>query len=361
MTPPTQDAIVTRETLVAALNAREDVEAALLYGSVARGDSEPHSDLDLLVLCASGKKREVYDELLDRLSVNVERLSHSMYSRRELQFLATAKSLFLLHLSKESEVLVDRTDWLRDLLRNFEPKETYEPDFAKSLRLVDPLKTLVARSPNQLHRLAYIYSLFRVYGVYLLARKRVFEFSKAKMSRTLETHYPLQADNIRLLSSLRIPSAEFFSGFRSSAVALDPANSPNVARCLAALAAISGTNIDVVERPYRKAVEEFLSAAMAYPLRLGYQLRTWFLLLVYDGLNLYCRGGSNGQITSFSEGQILGLTGPQLPEEVRRASALSVAYLRNYPLKYFLLEESKIATNEACSAIFDLSRLVDRA
>jgi predicted nucleotidyltransferase len=359
MTQPTQAAEVARETLIAAMGAREDVEAALLYGSVARGDSEPHSDLDILVLCASGKKREVYDELVDQLSKNFERLSLSIYSARELQFLSTARSLFLLHLSRESEFLIDRTGWLKALLGNFEPKESYEPDFKKSLRLVEPLKTLVAGSPNQLHRLAYIYSLFRVYGVYLLARKRIFEFSKAKMAAALESNYPFHQANIRLLSSLRISSADFFSGVRSP-TGLGTPGYPDVTQFLAALTAISGADIAVAEQPYRGAVDEFLAAAMAHPLRLGYQLRTWFLLLVYDGLNLYCEETSEAQITALSEDQILQLTSPHHPEEVRRAATLSVAYLRNYPLKYFLLEESKIATNEACSALFDLSRLLEK-
>jgi hypothetical protein len=274
-----------------------------------------------------------------------------------MNFLVKAKSLFLLHLSKESIMLLDRTGWTTNLIRDFEPKESYDEDFKKSLELLSPLQTLVLHAPNQLHRLAYTYSLFRVYGVYLLAAKQIFEFSKARMAQSLMSEYARESEDIRSLSDLRVLNANFFSGGESTEVSLVP----TIHDSIAALNRMVGLVGKVNERPYQDAVQEFLTAAMNYPMRLGYRLRTWFLLLVYDGVNLYSRDAGLRALTSFNEQPLVGLMNSEaVPEPVRRAATLGVEYLRNYPLKYFLLEDSKIPTNDACSCLLDLARLVSK-
>ncbi len=45
-------------TLVKALSASDTVEQIILYGSRARGDNEPRSDIDLAVFCPSASSSE---------------------------------------------------------------------------------------------------------------------------------------------------------------------------------------------------------------------------------------------------------------------------------------------------------------
>lgn len=354
--------IPTQHVLAEILEPYEEIQASALYGSVARGDSESHSDIDLLVVCNGGRKRELYEDIYPVLSKQFNRLSLSVYSPREINFLAKAQSLFLLHLKRESLILFDRTRLLTTVLRDFVAKASYEEDFRKSLDLFTPLNTVVSESPNNFHRLAYLYSLFRVYGVYLLAEKQIFEFSKAKMSTCLARLRPGQSPNIALLSQLRILNANFFSGGELNREFLQSVEGqlPTLDASVVALGEIVGKTFELTLKSYQDAVEGFLNAALSFPLRLGYRLRTWFLLLVYDGLNLYCYQNGLRELKSFNFERLSEFTQPSQPQPVKNAALESLEYLRNYPLKYFLLEESKIPLNSACNVLVDLSKVVER-
>lgn len=354
------ETLVLTETLLETLTPMEHVEAALLYGSTARGDAETYSDIDLLVLCPVGKKRQVYDEVVGALARRFERISLSVYSKREFNFLSNAKSLFLLHLSRESIVLLDRTGWTSNLISHFEPKQSYDEDFKKSHELLVPLQSAIVGAPNQLHRLAYAYSLFRVFGVYLLAKRQIFEFSKARMVQGLLDAYPNYYEHIKYLSELRVLNANFFSGGN---VIFDrhycAGGYSHIERSVEALNRMAESNIRLSERPYTDAVGDFLNIAVNYPRRLGYCLRTWFLLLVYDGINLYLSKDKHPILTSFSELPLLTIAmSDSAPEPIRRAASLGCEYLRNYPLKYFLLEDSKIDSHDAFNSLLDLRNLM---
>ena len=84
---------------------------------------------------------------------------------------------------------------------------------------------------------------------------------------------------------------------------------------------------------------------------LGYRLRRWFLLLVYDGLNLYSKNNHKVELTSFAEEDLSALTGADLPDPVRQAATQSLSYMRNYHLKYVFAEERKIRSDRACQAL----------
>ena len=104
--------------------------------------------------------------------------------------------------------------------------------------------------------------------------------------------------------------------------------------------------------------EEVLKAANGRPYRLDYRLRTWFLLLAYDGINLYSKENRQRELSCFGEEPLLEILSSRgTPDSVQRAASLVIEYLRNYPLKYFLLEDSKISATDACSCLYDLCRL----
>lgn len=350
----TDIAIPAHAPLSSLLQSYPAIQAAALYGSVARGDSEPHSDTDLLIVCSDGHKRAVYQEVQAALTGRVERLSLSIYSARELQFLVNAHSLFLLHLQREAVVIYERSDVLSSILRSFEPKASYSTDYQNSLALLEPLIVRVSHVPNDLHRLAYVYTLFRVFGVYLLAERGIYEFSKSKMAACLSELERERVDDIALLGSLRVLNANFFSGG-------EPGQSdsqrtlPSLVDCMAALARFTCSPILDIQATFLNAVQPFMNAvAQRAHGRLDYRLRTWFLLLVYDGLNLFCKRKGIPELTSFDCLRLNDFLFPSFPRPVRCAAAVSVDYLHNYPLKYFLLEESKIPASRAGEILSDL-------
>jgi hypothetical protein len=97
---------------------------------------------------------------------------------------------------------------------------------------------------------------------------------------------------------------------------------------------------------------------MGRSIPLDFGLRSWFLLLVYDGLNLYCGKHGRGGLTSFSEPGLIRLDGPAFPKPVRAAAAQSVEYLRNYHRKYTLSEGFKIRSDRACPILSELVAVV---
>ena len=75
----------------------ESVTAVLLYGSCARGDSRPGSDVDLLIV--------------GELSIPIPKektISVTAYAESHLLAMAQTGSLFVLHLREEARILVDR-------------------------------------------------------------------------------------------------------------------------------------------------------------------------------------------------------------------------------------------------------------
>ena len=266
-----------------------------------------------------------------------------MYSHRELNFLTSVRSLFLLHLSREAVVLKDQSGFLTGLLADFEPKKSYHADFQKSLALMDPLQMQVRDAPNNFHRLSYIYSLFRVFGVYLLAERGIYEFSKSRMVNLLCLNFPNAIESVGVLSGLRILNSNFFTsnGFKSKSETPYPSGS--LSDYAEALQRVADVPFLVKEVSYEDAVLSFLVASEQRNRGLDYRLRVWFLLLIYDGLNLYCKSADREPLVGFQVKRLKELSYSDAPTGIREAASDTIEFMRHYPLKYFLEEEEKIS------------------
>jgi hypothetical protein len=109
-----------------------------------------------------------------------------------------------------------------------------------------------------------------------------------------------------------------------------------------------------VERAYSEAVEEFILAA-ASTQGLNYRLRTWFLLLVYDGINLYCREARIPTLTSFDPECLERMLSRHLPLSVASAVRQALSQIHDYRLKYFLNKEARIRADVATETLVALS------
>jgi len=87
----------------------------MLYGSVARGDDSPTSDIDVLVLANPNAK-----------PYQRGRLSVTPYAPSHLEALGRAGSLFVLHLRREGIVLADTRGVLQRVLEGYLQPSTYE-------------------------------------------------------------------------------------------------------------------------------------------------------------------------------------------------------------------------------------------
>ena len=96
-----------------------------VFGSRARGDDDPKSDIDILLI-TSGKKPRL---------VNKDRLSFSLYPSKWLLKKAQAGDLFVFHLVREAKVIYDsRGDFARMCVA-FQQKDSYELEIRQASTL----------------------------------------------------------------------------------------------------------------------------------------------------------------------------------------------------------------------------------
>lgn len=93
------------DVLREALEPQEGVRLAVLYGSLARGDEDAGSDLDLLVSLA-GDRNSHADRY--RLATELERLSGRRVDIARLERVESTAPLLLHYALQEGRVLVDR-------------------------------------------------------------------------------------------------------------------------------------------------------------------------------------------------------------------------------------------------------------
>jgi len=86
------------------------VEAAMLYGSHARGSANKHSDVDVLAVVKTNPRSLT----ADALTVTAYRASH-------LRALAARGSLFVLHLVRDGRVLYDPSGVLSGVMADYQP------------------------------------------------------------------------------------------------------------------------------------------------------------------------------------------------------------------------------------------------
>src|SRR5687767_1083361 len=95
---------------------RGETIAAMLFGSVARGDANCNSDTDILQVCRRY-----------RPSYKAGRFSFSVYTPESIAKIARKGSLFALHLRMEGVLLFDPENVLSSVLGEYRPPRSYDP------------------------------------------------------------------------------------------------------------------------------------------------------------------------------------------------------------------------------------------
>jgi hypothetical protein len=198
-TPTIQDARVIGERLVQCFPS---IEGVLLCGSVARGDADPWSDIDLVVIGQDAELTPV--RLRGTLADGADRVSLIYYPTPAFQELYRERALFIAHLQKEGLILFDPRNLLKTMLsESFVPKvdvaEGIKSQRARLIPYTDPRRF----NNNFLFCLSHLYSIGKGVVMLGLAKEGILEFNREAAFRQFSDLHPDLAGETRKIAQLR--------------------------------------------------------------------------------------------------------------------------------------------------------------
>lgn len=107
-----------------------------LFGSYARGDECPDSDVDILVVSSSPPDEGVLTRYLLQQNI-VGSLSYSHYTQQGLAHLLDQGALFAWHLRLEAHAIAEKSNWLADALNRIAPYRAFQKDLRVLQAMVD--------------------------------------------------------------------------------------------------------------------------------------------------------------------------------------------------------------------------------
>ena len=188
--------------VVEALAERRDISAVLLYGSVARGEANDGSDIDLLVVghhagITSAKLRRALG--LDTAGTRVSLVFHTPES---LSDAFSQGSRFLVHIRREGVPLLDRDDILRELLSRPWMPMGIQAEIALELGRLEAYDRPEVFGGHLLFPLAHVYTIGKAIVMALLAEDGTFEFDRGRAFETFARRYPKRAEDAQLVQRL---------------------------------------------------------------------------------------------------------------------------------------------------------------
>ena len=193
-------------------NGYGNIQAAVLFGSCARGDSDDHSDVDIAVFlsCKGLEMLELIKRELDG-RVTPPGANLSIYSCRTGEIMASEGSLFLWHLVIEGKVLYERDSWMNSLFQRLRPyrAEKALADLSTfSAVLADTEKALRYSSGGLLFDAATIYAILRNCAMIYSCSIGAPCFGRfepiTRVREAMGTEFPFDNADLRKLQVLRL-------------------------------------------------------------------------------------------------------------------------------------------------------------
>lgn len=178
------------------------IEGVLLCGSVARGDADEWSDIDLVVVgsdpdLTAGRMRE------DLANVS-QRVSLIYYPAEAFEEQRRARALFIAHLQKEGVILYDRSGRMKAVLEKpFAPVVDVEEGLRAHRARLAPYSDPRRFNNNFLFCLSHLYSIGKGVVMLGLAKEGVLEFNREAAFQRFAGLNPDLADETRKIAQLR--------------------------------------------------------------------------------------------------------------------------------------------------------------
>lgn len=198
-TPTVQDAQAIADRLVRSVPS---IDAVILCGSVARGEADKWSDIDLVVV---GSDVDLTPAHLRRvLSDWNDRVSPIYFTTPQFRKLYRKRALFIAHLKKEGVVLYDRLDLLKSILDHpFTPVVDVRQEIKAHRAKLAPYTDPRPFNNNFLFCLSHLYSIGKGVVMLGLAKKGVLEFNRDAAFRRFASLNPDLAGETKRVERLR--------------------------------------------------------------------------------------------------------------------------------------------------------------
>ncbi|WP_163401442.1 nucleotidyltransferase domain-containing protein [Flavobacterium fluviatile] len=170
-----------------------------IYGSSTRENFDKYSDKDILIVA------EYYKELKSlKNEYENKGFSVSLYTYSKLKFMSENGSLFIDHLVKESQILIDYNENLDFILKNHKSKKPDLKQFQDNKNYFKILNLI----PNSNKGFGWycdcVYIGFRNYLILKSAKKENFNFSYLTLLEELKNEKLISDNELKILRELRV-------------------------------------------------------------------------------------------------------------------------------------------------------------
>lgn len=118
-----------------------NVNAAILFGSKARGDSDEYSDLDICIFCNNipfQEAQKIKNEIA--LLMKCEPYNISIYTSQKVENMLIKGSLFMWHIKMEGRILFSRANYVEKIFSKLEPYKRHKEDLNFYSLLLEDIK-----------------------------------------------------------------------------------------------------------------------------------------------------------------------------------------------------------------------------
>jgi hypothetical protein len=147
-----------------------------LFGSVARGDRDEFSDIDLLVVGDNSAELTEHAQALASKG-----FACSTYTWSKLRYIADRGSLFVAHLKYEGIILTDPQNRLKQLLESYQARASYRGLKQDAVRIVQLLAAVPDNAAGHSWACDVLFTAFRTFAVPHLAERGKFRFAHGEL------------------------------------------------------------------------------------------------------------------------------------------------------------------------------------